>query len=191
MFGRDRRIMLQRGRLALAQLRRDLVSVAFTLLQATAISGALVHGALAGEAGRQISVSIDEAKLISLPKGAHQIILGNPFIVGLTRVPNSPAAVLTGRAFGETNMIVLDDLGAIVVDATIRVVLPSGTDLIVVRGGERSTYGCKSNCELRMQLGDGGGVAQGAAAQIATRNGLAAPGSAAAAPPNPKAGGAL
>lgn len=137
-----------------------------------------------------ITVYVDQAKVVGLPKEASKIILGNPLIVGVTRVPHTSSLVLTGKAFGATNMIVLDDRGAILLDTTLSVALPKRADVVVQRAGQRSTYRCGVNCELRMQLGDGSEVAQEAAAQIATRNGLAAPGTSSA-PPDPKAGGAL
>jgi hypothetical protein len=144
---------------------------------------------LAAEGGQNITVNIDQAKLISLPGGANRIVVGNPFIVGVTKVSNAAAVVLTGKAFGETNMIVLDEGGSIVVNATIRVSPPENADLVVQRGEQRSSYSCAPKCELRMQLGDGGEVAQGAAAEISIRNGLAT--GAATPPAPPKAGGAL
>jgi hypothetical protein len=159
------------------------------LAAAGAASICLAQGALAGDEWQSITVSIDQAKLLDLPRGADRIVLGNPFVVGMTRVPNAAAVVLTGKAFGETNMIVLDARGSIVVNATIRVALPASTDLIVQRGDQRSTYDCAAKCGLRMQLGDGGEVSQGVAAEITTRNGLA--GADKPTPPNPKAGGAL
>ena len=131
------------------------------------------HAACAEESGRKILVNLDEAKVIGLPRGAHQIILGNPLIVSVTPLPNAAAAVLTGKAFGETNLVILDDHGGIVVDATIRVALPANGDVVLQRNGERATYACRADCGLRLQLGDGGEVEQGVAAQARTRNGLA------------------
>ncbi len=135
-------------------------------------STALHERAWAVEGEQKIVVRLDQAKVIGLPKGPSQIILGNPLIVGVTQLPEG-GAVLTGKAFGETNLIVLDGHGQVVVNTTIRVELPANTDVVAQRGAQRSTYGCGTGCELRMQLGDGGEVAQGAANAIRTRNGLA------------------
>jgi hypothetical protein len=145
------------------------------------------HAALA-EGPWTITVDLDRAKLVDLPKGLNQIILGNPIIVGITPLPGGGGAVLTGKAFGETNMIVLDDKGAVVLDALIRIGSPSATDLVVQRGQQRASYDCPSGCELRSQLGDVGEAAQDAGTQIQTRNGLAQPTSST---PSAKGGGAL
>jgi Flp pilus assembly secretin CpaC len=149
----------------------------------------LVGGAFADEGGR-ITVYVDQAKVVPLAKEANNIILGNPFIVSVTQVPNSSALVLTGKAFGATNIIALDDHGNIILDTTLSVAPPKNGDVVVQRAGGRSTYRCSANCELKMQLGDSSEVAQEAAAQITTRNGLAVPG-AVSHPPDAKSGGAL
>ena len=88
------------------------------LAVALALAGA-VDAARAGDASRLINVDLDWAKIVTLLKGPIQIILGNPIIVGLTRLPDSGRAVLTGKAFGVTNMVVLDGKGAIVTESTI------------------------------------------------------------------------
>jgi hypothetical protein len=150
----------------------------------------LFQHALAAEAPGNIIVNLDQAKLVSLPKGPHRIILGNPLIVGVTQLQSGGLAILTGKAFGETNMIVIDERGAVELETTIRVALPSGTDLVVQRGQQHASYGCASGCELRMQLGDVGEAAQDSGAQIRARNGLATS-DAAGTNPSSKSGGAL
>jgi hypothetical protein len=160
------------------------------LALAAALPVSRYEPALAAPIEQKISVGIDEAKLISLPKGLNRIILGNPIIVGITPLPGG-GAVLTGKAYGETNLIVLDDRGGIVVEATIRVAMPANPDVVVQRDQQRATYGCGGNCQLRMQLGDASEVAQGAASQIQSRNSLATTGAVPQAPapaavPGPK-----
>jgi len=154
------------------------------LAVALALAGA-VDAARAGDASRLINVDLDWAKIVTLLKGPIQIILGNPIIVGLTRLPDSGRAVLTGKAFGETNMVVLDGKGAIVTESSIRVAPPAAADLVVQRKQQHSTYACASGCELRSQLGNAG---KDAGAQIGIRDGLARPDSTT---PGVNGGGAL
>jgi Flp pilus assembly secretin CpaC len=170
--------------------RPDRKQAASSLLLAIAAFRLLAGGALADEGGRTITVYVDQAKVVGLPREATKIILGNPSIVGVTQVPNTSSLVLTGKAFGATNLIVLDNRGAILLDTTLSVALPKSVDVVVQRAGQRSTYRCPGNCDLRLQLGDGGEVAQEAATQITTRKGLLVPGTSSA-PPDSKAGGAL
>jgi hypothetical protein len=172
---------------------RDRARSATLAFFAVAVAGLppfLGRSALAAEAPRTIIVDLDRAKVVSLPRGARQVILGNPIIVGMTQLPDGVTAVLTGKAFGETNLVVLDAKGAIVIDSIIRVEPPSGAGLVVQRGQQRTSYDCASGCELRMQLGDAGEAAQDAGTKIQARNGLAT-----SQPdgPNPsvKSGGAL
>jgi hypothetical protein len=151
---------------------------------------ALACGRSARADGAAILVSLDHAKVINLPAGTRDIILGNPMIVDVTRLPGGEGLVLTGKAFGETNLVALDNQGQIAVDVMIRVALPSGPDLVVQRGQQRSTYSCGAACQPRGQLGDAAEVVQDGMGKVRARNGLATstePGS----NPGPKGGGKL
>jgi hypothetical protein len=79
-------------------------------------------------------------------------------------------AVLTGTAFGETNLLVLDDKGVVRMDAIVRVDPSSDAGIVVHRGLERTSYyDCERRCAPRMQLGDTGQEARDVAGQIQSR----------------------
>ena len=131
--------------------------LAISLLAAIVVASQQSFGspALAAEAPQAIIVELDQAKLVSLPKGRLKIVLGLPRIVRVTQLLDSSHAVLTGMAFGETNMVVLDREGAVVMESTIRVKELSDTGVTVYRGQERTSYyDCARLCQGRMQLGD-------------------------------------
>ncbi len=123
-----------------------------------AIAAAMSRGdcVRAAESQPALVVKLDQAKLISLPGGSRKILVGRSIIAHVTPLPDGRHAVLTGTAFGETNMIVLDAEGAVTMDSIIRVEPPSDGGPVVQRGAERTTYSCTPRCEIRLQTGDTG-----------------------------------
>ena len=60
------------------------------------------------EAG--IHVVLNQAKIVKLSQPAATVIIGNPEIADAT-VRDSRTLVLTGRGFGQTNLVILDRAG--------------------------------------------------------------------------------
>jgi hypothetical protein len=120
-----------------------------------------------------LEVTVDQAKVTLLPDGTVTLVIGNPIVADVTMLKGSGAMVLTGKGFGETNMIALDKDGKVIDEKTIRVV-PTGAVLLVQRGLERESYSCSPKCMPTVQLGDGKQFGD-ASTQINTRNSLVAP----------------
>jgi hypothetical protein len=131
----------------------------------------LISRALAGDSTQTIVVEVDKAKLVGIPRGGHRIVLGNPLMVQITQIADA-VIVLTGTAYGETNMVVFDERNAVVMESMIRIEPSPGT-IIVQRGPQRSSYDCQPGCEVRNQLGNAGETADKAAAEIQARNAAA------------------
>lgn len=121
-----------------------------------------------------ITVTLDQAKIINLPAGSNTVIIGNPIVADLTLLPRNNQVVLTGKGFGETNLIALDAAGAAVGETIVRVVGVK-TGLVVQRGMERETYHCAPRCEPTVQLGTTTKFMQEISGQISARNSLATP----------------
>ena len=101
-----------------------------------------------------VSVSVDEARIMKMPERVATIVIGNPLIADAT-LQGGGVLVLTGKGFGSTNMLGLDRAGKIVMNTNIKVVGPASRDLVVVyRGVERESYSCAPECERRLTLGD-------------------------------------
>ena len=81
--------------------------------------------------------------------------------------------VVTGKGFGQTNLIALDAKGEVLDEKMIRVV-PTTATLLVQRGTERESYSCAPQCMPTVQLGDGKQFSD-ASSQITQRNGLTQP----------------
>src|SRR5208282_203354 len=122
-----------------------------------------------------IAVTLDQAKIARLPAGAATLIIGNPMIADVTMLKNNNSMVITGKGFGQTNLIAIDATGSIIEEKQVRV-LPARTVLILQNGTSRISYACNPECMPTVQLGDDDKSFAEAAGQITTRNGYAAGG---------------
>lgn len=101
-----------------------------------------------------VTVNVDEARVMKLPERVATIIIGNPLIADAT-LQSGGILVVTGKGFGATNLLALDRGGRVVMDKMVQVTGPSGSDLVVVfKGVERESYSCNPMCERRLTLGD-------------------------------------
>ena len=146
-------------------------ALAWTLFAAVALSPAPVRA-------EDISVSVDEAKIMKMPDRVATIVIGNPLIADAA-LQGGGVLVLTGKGFGSTNLLALDRTGKVVMNTTIQVVGPASRDLVVVyKGIERESYSCAPDCERRLTLGDSPTYFGNILAQAGSRTG-GAPGGAA------------
>jgi Pilus formation protein N terminal region len=125
-----------------------------------------------GAAAADISVILDQARLVKLPDRVVTIIIGNPSIADAA-VQSGGWMVVTGKGYGSTNIVALDRSGAILMEKTVEVEGPQDV-VVVYRGVDRDTYSCTPDCSRRLTLGDSNTFFPITAGQIAARNGLAA-----------------
>lgn len=125
----------------------------------------------------KVIVTVDQAKVFRISRPAATIIIGNPSIVDAT-IEDEQTLVLTGRSFGVTNLIILDEKGDAVIDQAV-VVRGSETNTVrIYRGGNnRETLACSPVCESTVTIGDNAGAFQNASNQITSRNALSEAGS--------------
>jgi Flp pilus assembly secretin CpaC len=92
-----------------------------------------------------LPVVLDFAKLLSFDQPARTIIIGNPGIVDGT-LSDEYTIVLTGKAVGATNMIVLGEAGREI--ANLHVVVSANTRQIttVYQGATQQIYSCVDTC---------------------------------------------
>lgn len=150
----------------LGRRRRLFAKWAWTVIFAATL------GTTAGRA-ETVSVNLDQARVMKLPGQVATIVIGNPMIADAS-LQAGGILVLTGKGFGSTNMLALDRAGKIVMDKTVTVVGPPGSDLVVVyKGVERESYSCSPECERRIALGDSAPYFNTNLAQSGARNGQA------------------
>jgi len=131
--------------------------------------------ARAENSGDIIKVTVDQAELVELPAEATTIVVGNPTFADVTLLKNSRSVVITGKGFGQTNLIAINAAGSIIDKKQIRV-LPAKTVLVLQNGASRTSYSCDpgSDCMPTFQLGDDNDYFTKTGTQITLHNGQAA-----------------
>ncbi len=114
-----------------------------TILAATA---ALLAGLAAAHAAAGIEVVMNQAKIVKLARPADTIVIGNPAIADAS-VQDATTIVLTGRGFGVTNLVVLDQDGNPIVDEQVIVSRGSSSTVRVYRRAAVQTLSCTPYCE--------------------------------------------
>ena len=120
-----------------------------------------------------IAVTLDQAKIAQLPEGTTTLIVGNPMIADVTMLKNNNTMIITGKGFGETNLIAIDAAGSLIEERQVQV-LPAKTVLVLQNGSSRISYSCNPACMPTVQLGDDDKTFKDAGEQMSTRNGYAA-----------------
>lgn len=124
--------------------RRSLSS----FIAAAAIGGlcGLLPAAGVAQAETGIEVVMNQAKIVKLARPADTIVVGNPLIADAA-VKDSSTVVLTGKGFGVTNLVILDEEGIPIVDEQIMVRRSDDKTVRVYRRSEMQTLSCTPTCE--------------------------------------------
>ncbi len=132
----------------------------------------LPAAALAQPVTAPIDVLIDHAKVLRLPERTQTVVVGNPIIADVS-VQKNGIVVLTGKSYGRTNLIALDNSGTLIAESTITVQAANETLVTVQRGLDRESYSCTPNCQPAILLGDGSKHFGETSGQAGQRNSLA------------------
>ncbi len=97
-------------------------------------------------------VQYDQVMLQPLDKPASQIIVGNPSIAEVALQSNSMLAI-TGKTFGVTNLIVLDQDQKIILNQRLMVKTDDKV-VTLTRAGATSTFSCTPKCQPMLKIGD-------------------------------------
>lgn len=96
--------------------------------------------------GGGIEVVMNEAKIVKLTRAADTIVIGNPAIADAS-VQDSKTVVLTGKGFGVTNLVILDEKGEPIVDEMVMVSRQTASSVRIYRRAEVQTLSCTPYCE--------------------------------------------
>ncbi len=120
-----------------------------------------------------INIQVDRATVIKAPANTTMVVIGNPGIADVS-VQKNGVMVLTGKSFGETNMIALNEKGEMISESWLRV-RPANrsSQVIVFRAGEPETYSCAPDCQPTVSLGDSDQFFKRTGGQVGARNGFA------------------
>lgn len=119
-----------------------------------------------------VMVTVDRAKVFRIEDGATAVIVGNPFIADVSMFDQN-TVVITGKSYGTTNLVILDENNKPIVDEAITVRASDDDVVSVYRKSARSSLSCNPVCEPTLRLGDATDAFTSAAEQATSRNDLA------------------
>ena len=103
--------------------------------------------------GAPINVNVNMARILRINAAAATVIVGNPGIADVT-IQDPQTLILTGKSFGQTNLIVLDSAGNPIADTMVEVVQMQAGVLTVYQGQARTSLACAPTCQAVVMMGD-------------------------------------
>ncbi len=100
-----------------------------------------------------ITVNVNMARVLRVNSPAATVIIGNPGIADVT-IQDAQTLILTGKSYGQTNLIVLDGAGNPIADTLIEVVQTKASVITIYMGQARNTLACEPVCQPTATLGD-------------------------------------
>jgi len=103
--------------------------------------------------GAPINVNVNMARVLRISAPAATVIVGNPGIADVT-IQDPTTLILTGKSYGQTNLIVLDGAGNPIADTMLEVVQMQAGTMTVYQGQSRTTLACAPTCQPVVMMGD-------------------------------------
>jgi Flp pilus assembly secretin CpaC len=127
----------------------------FAILAAAALFAGLSFTAHAET--QTLLVPVDESQILQLPTMPGAIIIGNPAVADVSI--QGQKLFVHGRAFGETNLTILDLKGEQVANFKLVGTISQASQVVVFKGAtvgpsNRFSYSCTGTCETSLQVGD-------------------------------------
>jgi len=141
--------------------------------QALALVALLCGAAPVSAQQATVTVLLDRAQIMPYPDTTETIVVGNPIVADVTMLRNTGQVILTGKGFGDTNLLFLDGHGTVLQEARLRV-REAPSMMVVQRGVDRETYACHPRCQPTVALGDSSSFLQRSISDIQARNAQAA-----------------
>jgi len=126
-------------------------------MRAGTLAMALVLACAAGARGEDegiMRVFMNHAKVLKLDQPVSKVIIGNADVADAT-VADPRTIVLTGKAFGTTNLVLLDADGNALLDERILVSIDEGNTVRMYRQTDRTVLSCTPSCEQHQALTGG------------------------------------
>ena len=149
----------------LKRLPKTRHTIAAAILLATAIVPA---------EATDLVVRYDQSQLLRLPRPVSEIIIGNPSIADVA-VQGGNLLVVTGKSFGVTNIIALDENRNVIQDQRFVVDQDDRRTVALYRGSARQTFTCAPNCSPAFVMGDDAKVFDAMAKALQTKRGASTP----------------
>ncbi|MEQ8403669.1 MAG: pilus assembly protein N-terminal domain-containing protein [Oceanicaulis sp.] len=120
-------------------------------LAAAALSALIASPALAD--AHTVRVPSNHAGLVRLPGDAATVIVGNPAIAD-AMLYDQRTLVVSGRAFGQTNVIAMDQTGDVIYAADLSVTESNRDHVRVYRNNVQYSFICDPECQSAPTVGD-------------------------------------
>jgi Flp pilus assembly secretin CpaC len=104
------------------------------------------HALAADRADDMLKVYMNQARVLKLDRPVSKVIIGNAEIADAT-VADPKTIVLTGRAYGTTNLVLLDADGNAIADERVIVSIDEGNSVRVFKQTQRTVLSCTPMCE--------------------------------------------
>ena len=117
------------------------------------VAGVLSLGGARAASNDIVLVAIDKARVARIPDKTDTLVVGQPAIADVTVLKSTGLGVITGKNFGETNLIALDAKGALLGEWTVRVTAEK-PDLLLQDGDTRVDLICSPQCLKATVRGD-------------------------------------
>ena len=92
-----------------------------------------------------ITITLDFARVVTFNRSARTIIIGNPGIIDGT-LSDDRTIVLTGKAVGTTNIIILGEGGEEIASLAVNVAGNKAQMTTVYQGSEQHVFSCAGPC---------------------------------------------
>lgn len=100
-----------------------------------------------------LDVVVDRSRLVKMPERVATVVIGNPLIADAS-LQTGGLMVITGKGYGTTNLIALDNKGNALMEKVVQVLGPQRDVVVVYKGVNRETYSCAPVCNPTSTLGD-------------------------------------
>ena len=130
---------------------RPIFAAAFAL--SLSLAASLAPAPAMAADGAPINVNVNMARILRINAAAATVIVGNPGIADVT-IQDPQTLILTGKSFGQTNLIVLDTAGNPIADTLIEVVQMQAGVVTVYQGQARTSLACAPICQSVVMMGD-------------------------------------
>jgi Flp pilus assembly secretin CpaC len=128
-----------------------------TVAVAVLIAGLMAIAQPAAAAQGSVLVNANQARVLRLNAPAATVIIGNPGVADVT-IQDPQTLILTGKTYGQTNLIVLDAAGNPIADTLIEVIRTQAEVVTVFNGQAQMTLACEPVCQITATLGDDPGI---------------------------------
>ena len=122
-------------------------------LAALAVASTMLSPVAAMAESASVSVKVNMARILRINAPAATVIVGNPGIADVA-IQDPQTLVLTGKSYGQTNLIVLDAQGNPIADTMLEVVQEQAGLVTVYQGSRRTSLACEPVCQPIIMLGD-------------------------------------